>query len=423
MRQIAFLIFAVFQFPAFGLEAEKLSLEDIKRYAVGHNFGLKAAAAAADEAQAVTVQKRSAFFPKLSVVAGPDVRSEPKRNTSETLAHFEGKWNLFRGSSDKLEFEISELNSQIASSAKRRAQFELELDVESLFYLHLINTAKLNGYRAASELNDKHRQLIRRRQQSGMASQADVMEFELRDSYLKSEMSSLTQVRDEARMGLSRLMGPNISSFEPVGRLPHTHLKLPVQVFLSKINSTSEPVKQASLASAAGAVAHKQSHANWFPSIDAEARYGKLSQDIASGNPAFQGLLLMKWEFFSGFETNGKIAEARARATRLENEFRQKLLSTMSDAEISYSRLLSIQERVHVEESNEARAEKYYAAVLDEYRRGIKNGADLKVAEDSLLQARIRASDFRYKFLEDKLRLERAIGFLIETIPHGALDN
>lgn len=419
MRNIALFSLILVQSPAFAQEAEKLSLDQIKRYAVDHNFGLKAADAGADEAKAVTVQKRAVFFPKLSMVAGPELRSEPNKNTSETLTHLEGKWNLFRGSSDRLDLEISELQSQIALSAKRRAQFELELDVENLFYLHLINTAKLNGYRSASELNDKHRQLIRKRQQSGMASQSDVMEFELRDSYLKSEMSSISQARDEARIGLSRLMGPNIQTFEPVGTLPHMHLKLPVQTFLAKINSTSESVKQASLASAAGAVGRKQSHSEWFPSVDLEARYGKLSQDLATGSPAFQGLILMKWEFFSGFQTSGKIAEARARATRLENEFRQKLLSTMSEAEISYSRLRSIQERVHVEEGNEARAEKYYAAVLDEYRRGVKNGADLKVAEDSLLQSRVRASDFKYRFLEDKLRLERAIGFLIETVPHS----
>ncbi len=400
---------------------KSLSLADIKTYAVANNFGVKAETAKVDEAKAQTQVSRAPFYPKLSAVTGPEIQSDANKRSTETLGYLEGKWNIFRGAADRLNVEIGQLNQSIAESNLKRAQFELELAVEDLFYRYLALSTKLQHFGEALETNDRHRGYIRKKRQSGMASQADTMEFELRDSFLKSEINVITQDREEARIGLIRLMGPNVTAFEPQGALPHMHLKIPLSKFLSQINSTSELVKASSLKSAVGSIGQKAARSGWLPAVDLETRYGRLQQGIAPEleGPAFYGTLLLKWEFFSGFETTGKILEAKARASQFENEFRQRLLTAMSDAEISYGRLKSIEERVHVEERNEANAAIYYKSVLEEYRRGIKNGADLKIAEDTLLQSHLRASDFKYKFLSDKIQLEKAIGLFIETKVHA----
>lgn len=397
----------------------KLTLEDIKHFAIANNFRIKAADAEIQENKAITEQRRSALFPKFSLVLGPEIRQQENLNNSVALAYGEGTWNIFRGSQDRIEIELSQINESIAESGRRRAQFELELEIESVFYQHLNISTKIKFYEDALELNEKHRQMMKRKQSSGLASQADLMEFALRESYLSSEVSSLVQQREEARLGLVRLMGPRAgSSFQPFGTVPHVHLKQPLNEFLERVNSTSEGVKSASLVSASGAIAVKASRSGWMPRIDATARYGSLSQDVATLAPALDASLVLRWEFFSGFETRGKIAAAKARADRLEFEFKQKLLSTMTEAEISYLKLGSIQERVHVEAGNEERASAYYRAILDEYRRGLKNGYDLKNAEQYLLEAKVRAADFTYSFVNTKNKLERDVGIFIETQPH-----
>ncbi len=333
-----------------------LTLEDIKKYAVSHNFAIKAADAEIDETNAQTVQKKAAYYPKIAIAAGPDLRQEETKSTADALSYIEGKWNLFRGSQDKIDVELSETNVRIAESARRRAQFELELDIEGMFYSYLSAASKIKFYEASLELNEKHRQLLRRKQASGMASQSDLMEFELRDSYLRSSISSLLQECEEARLALVRLMGPDVgSNFVPFGDVPHVHLKRSLPEFLAQINATSESVNIASLRAASGSLATKAARGGWFPTVDLETRYGRLPQDIAVSAPAFQGLLLFKWEFFSGFETTAKVAETKARTARLENEFRQRLLTAMTAAEVNYLKMKSLQERVHVEEGNEER--------------------------------------------------------------------
>lgn len=400
-------------------EPPKLTLDDVKKFAVAHNFGIQAADAEILEIRAQTRQRRSQFYPRLNITAGPELHQDPTLNRPEALFFLEGSWNLFRGSQDRIATELSELNERIAESSRRKAQFELELEIESLFYSHLNSTAKIRHYENSLELNKKHRNLMRIKQQSGMASQADMMEFELRDSYIRSAITSLKQEREEARLGLVRLMGPKLEAgFEPFGSLPHVHLKRSLNDFLSRINTNSESVKSASLRAASGAISQKAARSGWLPSIDVDARYGRLSQDIVSNAPGFEGTLLFKWEMFSGFETTAKIAEAQARTSRLEYDLKQRLLTTMTAAEVNYLKLNTIQERVHVEIDNEQRAEQYYSAVVDEYRRGVKNGMDLKNAETTLLEARVRATDFKYAFIDTKNRLEKEIGLFIETQPH-----
>jgi outer membrane protein TolC len=397
----------------------KLTLDDVKKFAVVNNFGIKAADAEIQEIRAQTQQRKSLFYPRLSFTAGPEIHQDPTINRPEALFFIEGSWNIFRGSQDRILTELSLLNEQVAESGRRKAQFELELEIEGLFYAYLNASSKIRFYDASLELNERHRRLMRIKQQSGMASQADMMEFELRESYIKSSMASLKQEREEARLGLVRLMGPKIEAgFEPYGALPHVHLKRSLEEFLSRINTNSESVKAASLTAAGGAVSQRAARAGWLPTVDVDARYGRLSQDVANAAPAFEGTLLFRWEMFSGFETTAKISEAKAKRERLDAEFRQKLLTTMTAAEVNYLKLNSIQERVHFEIDNEKKAVKYYEAVAEEYKRGVKNGLDLKNAEVMLLESRIRATDFKFAFIDTKNRLEKEVGLFIETEAH-----
>lgn len=393
-----------------------LSLEDLKKYALANNLGLQSLKAEVEAIRASGRVKRSVYFPQISLVGGPEVLSQENRSESDTFGYLGGEWNLFRGSQDRIEVEISDYSLKLAETNRDRLSFEVELDVENLFYLFLFKSKKLEFYEKSLGINQKHKQLIQQKKASGMASMADVMEFDIREANLNSEMSSLKQEREEAKLGLLRLLGPALDrDFEPQGELPHLHVTKSVQDFLGDINATSPAVKMASYASAMSSLYVKQNKFSWLPTIDMEWKYGKLPLALAASYPAFNGVVWLKWNIFSGFATSARITEAEAQSRKTEFEFKQRLLSVMTEAEIEYSKLESIQERVHAEEGNEKRAEKYYQAVLEEYRRGIKNGADLRAAEELWLLARVRQSDLRYQYIDKLLKVQKSLGLKIDV--------
>jgi outer membrane protein TolC len=51
---------------------------------------------------------------------------------------------------------------------------------------------------------------------------------------------------------------------------------------------------------------------------------------------------------------------------------------------------------------------------MNEYRRGIKNSADLKVAADGLFEASLKREAFKFDFLNSRIDLERALGGKVE---------
>ena len=70
--------------------------------------------------------------------------------------------------------------------------------------------------------------------------------------------------------------------------------------------------------------------------------------------------------------------------------------------------------RVHLEAENEARTKKYYKFVFSEYRRGVKNSADVKSAASGLFETSLRKEQFKFEFLSRRLELERALGGPVE---------
>lgn len=247
----------------------KISLDEIKKFALLNNFGVKAINEEIIEAKAQTIQKRSVFYPILSLNAGPEFLMQENQLGSQiqTLGYLSGQWNVFHGTQDRITLEISELNEKNLENNRSRIQFELEL--ENLFYQVLYKVAKIKYNQESLELNQNHKKLIQQKKASGLASPADIMEFELRDSLLQSEISSIEQEKEEAKLGLIRLLWPSLeTSFEPIGELPYLQVQKPLSDFLKQINSTSGSVKSSAFNLSIGLLGLNQTRYGWLPNID-----------------------------------------------------------------------------------------------------------------------------------------------------------
>lgn len=122
------------------------------------------------------------------------------------------------------------------------------------------------------------------------------------------------------------------------------------------------------------------------------------------------GMALVSWDLFSGFSTYWERKEGEAKQLRAEAQLKMAIQTTVMDTETEFRRLKSVQDRVDIEDKNEDRAKRYYDAVMNEYRRGVKNSADVKVAAELLFETRARRETYKYDFLKERVDLERAIG-------------
>ncbi len=405
--------------PAFAQgKPRTITLTDAIRYATEHNFGVKALKKDLEVHEAEIDIQRSKMLPRLGVVGGAETRAIEDTRKSEALAYGYGSLNLFNGFADQNDKRKSEVQKDISESQYRQGINALKLDVEELFFTYLFKKRTHEFFTTSLKLNSDHQSAVKRRRASGLVSESEVLEFDLRESYLKSEMNSIALKMAEIKLNLIRLMGPDLGmAFEPHGEIPHLHMEGDLDAYLKLTRELNEDTKRASLEVESALADLKIGRSGWLPKVDLEARVGMLPLDErpTKGGSSYLGLVTAKWELFSGLETRAQTTQAQANLQKRELELKQTLLSAMAGVETAIRKIQSVQQRVDLEEQNEKRAEKLYRSTLSEFGRGIKNSSDVKNAEEGLLESRLRRASFKNEFLETKIALERKFNIRLDT--------
>lgn len=399
-------------------EASNISLEQAKKHAIAHNLEVISLSKALEEARALSRRTRSAYFPTLGVAGGADSEITSAGTQAVSVGFVYAKYNLFSGFGDAYRVEASDLEAEKAQIKLERTEFRVGLDVEQAFHLYLFKKGALALREEAVKLNDKHKKMALQRRSSGLASEADIMEFDLRDSLLKSDILLLQQELESGRSQLKRLLGEEIGAkIEPVGKLQHHHLKNSIMDYVNRIKSESESVLLSSRTLQVSTIESKIWRTKWLPKLDLEVKAGYLPllERPKQGGASVGAMVLARIDLFSGFDTLAEKQQMEAKRLRSEAELKNALLSAVTDMDVAFRKIKTIQARVDLEEQNASRSDRYYKAVLSEYGRGVKNSADLKVAAEQLYEAHLKREAYKYDFLVEKIALERALGGRVES--------
>lgn len=399
-------------------QVTKISLADAKAYAIGHNFRIKSLKQEEASAHAAVERRRAAFYPRIGITAGLDGRSSVEDEQVEPLGYVYGSMNLFNGFEDTSMVEIARLEADRVAVQIKREELQIANAVEFQFHNILFQKALRTLKQEAIKANQTHKRLVARVRSAGLASRTDEMEFELKESVLKSELASLEQGFEEARVALKNLLGEDIGGvIEPAGELQHQHVKGRLMDYVSKIKSDSAPVQIATKQQAIANIQSRLWRSKWLPDVDFEVRAGYLPLDerLVEVETQVSFVLTAKMELFSGFDTRWEREELLAKQTAADAALKADILSALTDLETYYRRLKTIEERVDLEQGSEDLTRKYYSSVADEYKRGYKNSADLSAAADRLAEAQERRLKYVFEFLTQRLAMERIVGTPIEV--------
>lgn len=403
-----------------------LTLEEAKRQAFAHNYELLALRKTLEEAEAERSIVLSRFWPRLGMAGGVQSGGNGIRDTIG-IGYLYSSVNIFKGFEDSYQTDIADIELEKALVRLQKGEFRLGLEVEAAFFQNIYLKRALELNEEALVLNDAHKALMRKRKAVSLVSDTDVMEYELRDALLRSDTAGLEQERAAARLELQKVLSLESElTTEPQGVLQHWHLKTPLQELQKASTKQGESALLAQKDLAQADIESKRWRSKWWPEVDVEAQAGYLSLDDRpdTGGTLFRGVLLAKWELFSGFETVAQRKRGIARRARAEARLKAAELGATTGVASSYRKIRAIEARVHLEERNRTRAKRYYDSVLGEYRRGVRNSADVRQAAQGLLEAGLRQERFKYDFITERVALERLLGasVSVEVKPEVVLD-
>ena len=299
----------------------KVTLEDAKKYAVSNNLEVQGLRSALEEARAQVTGARSGFYPRLGVAGGADYQVSADASVGAPVGYAYGHWNLFRGFGDTYRMQLADIEVDKAERKLKQTEFRIGLEVEEQFFSYLFRKFSIELREKALKENQKHQKQAQQRRAGGLASDSDVMEFDLRDSFLRSELAELALDLESSRVNLRRLLGEKIGEkIEPTGTLLHYKVKGSLGDYLKLIATENESGTEASRQLAQANVEEKLARSMWFPEVDVETQVGYLrimdrpnATSTTAGGAAFRGLVVAKMNIFEGFETSARQGAAAAK--------------------------------------------------------------------------------------------------------------
>lgn len=403
------------------LEAQdKLETIDIaaaKKYAVEHNYGIAGLRREVEEMTFRGERTRSPFLPKFGITGGLDSQMSIEGSDVAPIAYAYGSFNIFNGHRDTFRKDIAKTELERAILKLTAAEFLVRLEVEEVFHAYLFKKDLIELKDREIALNDEHQRLVNETRLRGSISDTDIMEFQLKEATLKSELVALKQELEDARSNLKRLLGEEIGgNIQPVGNLQHQHIKDTLMDALAKIHASSLSVKNKAIDLSIARTENRIADSRWLPEVNIEARAGYLGLDeqVRPGVPQSSLALIAKMDLYTGGDTHWESREKLAGALKAESQLKEEINDAIRKVEMGYRNIKVIETRADLEKDNAGFAKRYYRSILAEYKRGFKNSSDLSSAADKLNATQARKLALEFDFIRERIAVEKNLGSALE---------
>ena len=359
--------------------------------------------------------QKSVFFPRLSLEGGPVASKFDENKNSGTLVYGKVEWNLYNGGRDKANTEKGIVENILAEKHFEATKAKIKRDVSKLYYEMLYILESLAIRERANLINAEQMNIAKAKKSSGFTSSADVIEFELREATIKSDLKKLNREKRQKSRELSILTGDDGSREIIVqGHLEKDTKQLKIRNLVESVAlEEKNPVVVESKLKLSQSIEEKSVFsAGYLPQIDFEGKYGKLASEekIFSESDNFSIALKLKIPLFTGMSTRNEVRAAQAKIANNETQLLRAKLSVKVELDNLVEDAESIVDRLELEEKNLGKAEEYYKITLAEYKRGVKNSPDMVSASEKLLDSKIRNLELRRDFQLVQIHLSALLG-------------
>lgn len=356
-----------------------------------------------------------AFVPKISLEGGPQISKFDSVQENGTSLFGKAEWNIFNGGRDKSLTELHKDEFNLQEKQLQQLKNKIKRNVSRIYYELQFLLEKSSLLEKALALNSQQMKIAKAKNSSGFTSSSDVLEFDLRESTLKSDLVLLNQQLIAKSKELDVILSrDSIDAVEAVkGHLERIKIEPNRSEILSKAQKNNTEINAVELELARARLDNDLALSQFSPKLDLEAKYGKLASEetVFDKNDNYTVSLKLSIPLFSGFSDYNNLKAAKALVSSAEKDKQQKSLAVTSELDTVITEIKALNQRLDIEEKNLERSETYYKLSLEEYRRGVKNSPDIVGASERLIDARIRNLEYRRDLILAQLKLEEISGY------------
>jgi len=409
-------------------ETRTLTLEECIDIAIVSNPRIEIARQQYQGSEGVLTQAKSLYLPRLSggVGYGRQYIDSEVPITEDNVGS-----GLLRAS--QLIFDFGKTTGLIdaqtfnrSASGENLAQVyhDVVFQVKSSFYTVLQSRRLITVAEQAVANFEQQLYRAQRYYEAGVRTRIDVTNAQVNLANQKLNLLRANSNYKTARVALEQVLGiiPNNGAYEPVSNEPQLdrlaarkpQMPGPLDDLLVKAEENRPGLKQFEFLVEAADSSVTQAKGDYWPTIDAVGDYSRYETDLPALADQWQISARLNWEFFSGFETEGKVAEASAKLREVQAGLRDFQLEVTQDVTDSYLRAEENREGVDIADQTLELAAENLRLAEGRYKAGI---GDLLEFNDAQLLFTQNQSDLvvtYYTYLTALARIERAAGLTPE---------
>ena len=429
---VAFFVLSLLPIRMSQAETLQLTLEDCIQIALDNNPQIEIARQQYFANQGVLTQAKSFYWPQLSGGLGygrqyidtefpvdEDNVGSGLLQISQLIFDFGKTTGLI---------DTSSFNLQASGENLAQVYHDLVFDVKSRFY-NVLEAIRLIGV-AEQAVTNFEQQLYRAQRffESGVRTRIDVTNAEVNLSNEKLNLLRANADFKTALVSLEQVIGsvPNNGDYEVITDEPPTEelasqkpeLADSLEFLLQTAVENRPGLKEFQFLIQAAEASITQARGDYWPTIDAVGDYNKFETDLPSLSDQWQITARLNWEFFSGFETDGKVAEATAQLREVQAGLRDFELEVTRDVTDSYLRADENREGVDIADQTVELAEENLRLAEGRYKAGIGDLLEFNDAQLLYSQNQSNLVITYYNYLTALARIDRAVGVTPELVDY-----
>jgi outer membrane protein len=403
-------------------EEKILTVDQIVETAIRKNPGITISQQEVAASQARLTQSKSAYLPQATANSGYTRLNQWATNVF-TGKDFRGQYDDYQvglsvsqyiydfgqtsGRVDQSRYSLSASEKGLAKTVADTVR-----DIKKVYYEVLKRQNLIKVAQESVRITEEHLNQAKAFYQAGIRPKIDVTKSETEYANNRLTLIRTQYAYQSSRFDLETILGgPPIEG-------PYALADVPIRTTAEPMDIESL-VKEAEdrrpeiaglkdLIKAAQALL-KSSQAAYWPSITANAAGGWENNEFPLQDYWQMGVNL-SWPLFTGFRTQGKIAESRAEIDKLTARLRQAELQIFNEVSVAYLGLNTTIEAIGTSEIAVKQAQENMELADGRYRNGVGNAIEYSDAELALTQAKSNLVQASYQYHQQLAELDYSVG-------------
>lgn len=419
-----------------GLAQDPLTLDDAIALAVRQNPTLRGARAAEREAASRTRQAKSIWLPRVDITEAWQRGNQPvfvfgsllaqRRFTQDdfrldalnhpgALGSFRlavtVEQVLFDGSRTRGAVRTAALAEDLAREGGRAAAAAVRVGVTEAYGHVLLARASRAAAEAGVQAAEEDVRRGERRRDAGLATEADVLAFQLHRADIRARLITATSQEFVARTQLNAALGEPLDrqfDLQPVAPAPAD--VPPIDALEQEALRNSPSALEAAVREQLAREAVTSARGAFLPQAAIQGGWEANGRSVTDRASSWSVAAVVRWNVFAGFADGARLGEARAALDRTKAERDRVDTQVRVGVRAAVARLDEARGREAVGRSARALAAESQRIVRDRYEAGLAGVADVLRAASAVIEAEVRHTAATVDVVVSAAMLERARG-------------